>query len=351
MSLKEYIQAAPKAELHVHLEGSIRPETLLSLARRNHVALPVETLAEMQDWFRYRDFTHFMEIYIAVSRCLKTAADYEQITYEFGADMARQHIRYAEVTFSPCTHRFSLHVPQEVFFTGLTRGRERAHKDFGVEIAWVFDIVRNGTQGASNTESADYTLAIAREGMSAGVIALGLGGGEVGYPPELFTKWFEQARADGLHSAPHAGELVGPASIWGAIRCLGAERIGHGVRAIEDPDLVTYLREKQLPLEVCPSSNLRLGVYPSLESHPLAQLYRAGVPLTVNTDDPPLFNTTLNDEFELLPQIFPGELETINTLLLNGIRQSFLPSDRKAALLADFQTELARLQKQYLLEE
>jgi adenosine deaminase len=341
MSVVEYLRAAPKAHLHVHLEGSILPETLLTLARRNGVALPADTVEGLRAWFTFRDFDHFIEIYLTITRCLRTAEDYELITYEFGAEMARQHIRYAEVTFSPSTHE-ALGVPFETQFAGLTRGRERAQAEFGVEMAWIFDIVRN-VAPERRAQWADYTLARAVEGMGDGVVALGLGGAEAPSPPEPFAQWFTQAREAGLHCIPHAGETDGPASVWGAIRALGAERIGHGVRAIEDPALVEYLRDRRIALEICPTSNVRLGVYPDYAAHPLRRLYEAGVPVTINADDPPLFNTTLNDEVELLATAFGLSLDEIDAILLNGVRYSFLPAERKAALEAEFVAELARL--------
>lgn len=342
MSPNDYVDVAPKAELHVHLEGSIQPATLLTLARRNRVDLPAQSVEDLRRWFTFRDFGHFVEIYIAITRCLRSVDDYELIAYEFGAEMARQHVRYAEVTFSPSTHH-ALGVPHQTYFDGLTRGRERARRDFGVEISWVFDIVRNVADEADRAARADYTLGVAIEGMSAGVVALGLGGMENGYPPEGFAPWFEKARAAGLHSVPHAGELAGPASIWGALRALGAERIGHGVRAIEDPALVAYLAEQRIPLEVNPTSNVCLGVYPSLADHPLRRLAEAGVIVTVNSDDPPLFNTTLDGELETLPSAFGFDLAAIDEILLNGVRHSFLPPERKHALEAEFKAELSAL--------
>ena len=263
--------------------------------------------------------------------------------------MARQNVRYAEVTFSPSTHHFSLGIPFDIFFTGLTRGRLRAQKEFGIEIRWIFDIVRDIPDEALNRRRAEYTLAVAQEGMNNGVVALGLGGAEVGHPPEQFTLWFEKAREAGLHSAPHAGETVGPASVWGAIRVLGAERLGHGVRSIEDPTLVAYLADKHIPLEICPTSNVRLGVYADLASHPLPTLYDAGVTVTVNSDDPPLFNTTLNDEVKLLVDPFNFDFSTINQILLNGVRCSFLPGEEKQALEATFRVEMARLRHELAL--
>lgn len=348
MSMKQYLRVAPKAELHVHLEGSIQPATLLALAQRNGISLPVSTVEEAQQWFVYRDFNHFVEIFVTISRCFKTLDDYERVVYEFGENMAKQHILYAEVTFSPCTHYYRLGVPYDVYFTGLTRGRERVKRDFGLEINWVFDIVRNAANGPGISRRADYTTAVAIDGKDHGVVALGLGGSEVGYPPEWFKSWFEKAKASGLHSAPHAGETTGPASVWGALLTLGAERIGHGIRAIEDPALVLYLAEKQIPLEVSLTSNLRLGIYPGVAEHPLPQLSAAGVPLTVNSDDPSLFNTNLTQEVELLVNAFHFDIDAVNKILLNGIRYSFLPSKRKSEMEARFRAEMKDLQNQSL---
>ena len=342
MTLESYLRAAPKAELHVHLEGSIQPATLLELARRNGVELPATTVEGLREWFRYRDFDHFNEIYVAISRCLRRAEDYELIAYEYGVAMARQNIRYAEVTFSPSTHR-ALGVPQDLWWGGISLGRERARAELGVEIAWVFDIVRDVPDPEKNRARAEYTVGVAVEGMSDGVVALGLGGAEIGYPPEWFPPYFDRARAAGLHSAPHAGETVGPESVRGALRALGAERIGHGVRSIEDPALVEHLAEHRIPLEVCPTSNIRLGIYPDYGRHPLLGLLQAGAAITVNSDDPPLFNTTMNDEVVLLKEAFDLDLPTIDEVLLNGVRHSFLPPERKRALEADFRADLDAL--------
>ncbi len=347
--IDRYIEAVPKAELHVHLEGSIQPATLLMLAQRNDVKLPVQKVEDLQDWFTFRDFDHFIEIYFEISSCLKTSDDYELIAYEFGANMARQNVRYAEVTFSPSTHQFSLGIPFDVFFSGLTKGRLRAQKEFGVEIRWIFDIVRDIPDEMLNLRRAEYTLAVAQEGMNDGVVALGLGGGEVGNPPEQYAQWFEKAREAGLHSAPHAGETVGPESVWGAVRVLGAERLGHGVRSIEDSELVEYLAERHIPLEICPTSNIRLGVYPDLLSHPLRGLHEAGVPVTVNSDDPPLFNTTFTNEVKLLADPFNFAINTIDEILLNGVRCSFLPVEEKQAMEALFQAEMTKLQQKLSL--
>src|SRR5260221_8799456 len=328
-AVQAYLQAVPKAELHVHLEGSIRPETLLTLARRNGVKLPASDVEALRQWFAYRDFNHFVEIFFAVSSCLKTAEDYELIAYEFGAEMARQNVRYAEVTFSASTHYFSLGISHDTYFSGLNKRRERARADFGVDMRWVFDIVRDVKDVSESHRRADFTTQVAIEGMQDGVIALGLGGDEVGHPPEDFASWFGKALRAGLHSAPHAGETVGPASVWGALRTLGAERIGHGLRSVEDATLIAHLAQQQIPLEICPHSNICLGVYPSMTEHPLPRLYATGVPLSVNSDDPPLFHTTLNENIYTLYRPFDLSLDSIDEILLNGVRHSFLPHEQK----------------------
>ncbi len=344
MLLQEYLQAVPKAELHVHLEGAIQPATALELARRNNLQLPVSNEAELRAMFDYHDFEHFIEVFIMVARCLKTSEDFEQVVYEFGTEMARQHVRYAEITFTPSTH-YRFGIPHDVYFSGLQRGRARAWSDFGVRINWIFNIVRQWADPTLIVPLADYATSVAIEGKDDGVVALGLAGIEAGAPPEPFASYFDRARLAGLHSMPHAGETAGPDSIWGAIRALGAERIAHGVRAIEDADLVAYLVEHHIPLDITPTSNIHLGIYPSYEDHPLARLYAAGVVLTVSTDDPPLVGTTMNDEILLLSERFALDTAAIDEIMLNGVRCSFLPEQQRRELEAVFRLEMAEVKR------
>ena len=350
MSLVTYLQAVPKAELHIHLEGTIAPTTALALARQHGVALPATDEAGLRAWFAYRDFDHFLTVIRAVTQCLCTAADYERVTYELGQTLARQGVRYAEVALSPSIHAVR-GVSFDTYFTGLTRGRERVRADFGIELAWIFSIVRQWADPELTVNQADYTTDVALAGRMDGVVALGLAAAEAAAPPEPFAPWFARARAGGLHSAPHAGEMAGPASIWGAVRALGAERIAHGVRAIEDPTLVAYLATHEIALDIAPTSNLRLGVYPNLAAHPLPQLHAAGVAITINSDDPPLFATTLNDEVALLADPFGLDLAAIDAIVLNGVRRSFLPAARRQALESDFLAEMARLKVVHLPDE
>ncbi|HDQ70912.1 MAG TPA: adenosine deaminase family protein, partial [Chloroflexi bacterium] len=214
----------PKVELHVHLEGSIRPATLLQLARRNDVKLPADDVEGLRAFYRFRDFPHFVEVYVTITRCLQTVDDYRLIAYEFGSDCARQNVRYAEVTFSIGTNVKYTGLPWEAILAGLNEGQAQARDEWGVDWRWVFDIVRDHPQ------TQDQVTEIAIAARDRGVVALGLGGIEEGYPPEMFADNFDRARQAGLRSAPHAGEIAGPGSVWGALEHLHADRIGHGVR-------------------------------------------------------------------------------------------------------------------------
>lgn len=337
MPLADFAQKMPKAELHVHLEGSIRPETLLRLAERNHIQLPFQDVSGSEAFYRFRDFDHFLDVYLTVTKCLRTPEDYDLIAYEFGRQCSWQNIRYAEVTFSMITNMTTTGLPWQVILEALNVGRGRAAADFGVRWNWVFDIVRN------NPSEQDALLEIALAARTQGVVALGLGGDEVNGPPAMFTATFEKARQAGMPSVPHAGETAGPDSIWGAIKLLHADRLGHGVRCIEDPELVEYLRQRQIALEVCPTSNLRLGVYRDYAQHPLRRLWDAGLLITVNSDDPPMFQTSLNQEYQALVEHFGFTAAELQQASLNAIRASLLSQTEKAWYTAQFQAEFDRL--------
>jgi adenosine deaminase len=340
LNLHDFARQIPKAELHVHLEGSIRPATLLELAQRNGVQLPAQDVNGLRKFYHYRDFAHFLEVYITVSNCLRTSQDYALIAYEFGSECARQNIHYAEVTFTIATNMKITGLPWQAILAGLNTGRRKAQREFGVRWGWILDISRN------HPETQDQVLEICLDARAQGVVAVGLGGPETDYPPELFVSAFSRARVAGLRRVPHAGEMLGPTSIWTALQDLHADRIGHGVRCIEDPDLVTHLRERQVPLEICPTSNLRLGIYSSYTTHPLRELWDQGLVITVNSDDPPLFGTDLNEEYQVLVDHFGFGADELERVSLNGVRTSFLPKTEKAELEAQFRTEFARLRQE-----
>jgi len=339
MELSEFAQRMPKAELHVHLEGSILPRTLLILAQRNHVSLPADDNAGLTKLYRFRNFDQFLETYMLITRCLRTPEDYRLIAYEYGSECARQNIRYAEVTFTILTNTRLTNLSWQEILQGLNAGREQARIDFGVWWQWIFDIVRN------LPDTQEPVLDIALAAQEFGVVALGLGGTEAGFPPELFVDTFARAERKHLHRVPHAGEISGPQSVWMAIKLLHAERIGHGVRSIEDPSLVEFLRSSSLPLEICPTSNICLKVYPDYARHPLRKLWNTGLVLTIGSDDPPMFGTDLNHEYLILVKEFGFTQAELERVSLNAIHASFLRQGEKKKLEQEFHDEFDRLAK------
>ncbi|MFN8444508.1 MAG: adenosine deaminase [Caldilineaceae bacterium] len=352
--LSQFIAAMPKVELHIHLEGSIQPQTVLTLAQRHRMldSLPSQDLDGLRRWFTFTDFPHFVDIYFAISNLLREPEDFATIVYDCGADMSSQNIRYRELTFTPYNHTHVLKKGLTIqdLLQGLEAGRQRARRDFGVEMRWIFDIPRNASfdddrvarEGISLAEAydpspAETTLAYALQGRPFGVIGFGLGGYEVDAPPEPFAHAFRSAIEQGFLSVPHAGETMGVTSIWGAIQELGAVRIGHGVRAIEDPALLTLLKQRQIVLEINPTSNICLHVYRRLAEHPFPHLDRMGLLVTVNSDDPPLFNTTLNQEYGVLAAEFGYGKSDLVRIARNAYIASAAPPELKATLLAEFE--------------
>jgi aminodeoxyfutalosine deaminase len=331
------IERLPKAELHVHLEGSVEPELALALARKHGRTLPgAEAGVEgLRRSYVFKDFGEFVRMYLAISACLTDAEDFAAIAVDLARKLAAENVRYAEVTFTPMTH-VNRGVPGDTLLAGLAEGRARARAEHGVELAWVFDIVRHRfAEGAP-------TLDLALAGREVGVIGLGFAGPESPeWPTAPYAPLFARARAEGLRSLPHAGEMDGPASVWNALRELGADRIGHGVRCLADPALVAHLREHQVPLEVCPTSNLGIGLFPALAEHPLPQLLAAGLAVSLASDDPPMFATSLNEEYRRCAATFGWDAAQIAALARNSVTHSFMPEEAKARLLREQEAALA----------
>ncbi len=338
MSLAEFIEKMPKVELHVHLEGSIQPETLLTLAERHGIRLPADSVEELREWYRFVDFPHFAEVYLAISQCLRTAEDIELVAREFLSGQASQNIRYSEVTYTAYTHYLQKGLPFEDQLDALNRARAWADEELDTKMGIVIDIPRN-IDAVHGPMIAEWAI----QGMNDGVVAFGLGGPESGHPPEKFADAFERTCAAGLPSVPHAGETEGPASIWGALRTLKADRIGHGVRCLEDPELVAELRTRQIPLEICTTSNVCLGVAASHADHPLATLLGEGLYVTLGSDDPPMFNTSLTQEFTTAADTFSMGADTAERLTMNALRAAFLADGVKDRMTAEFAREFAGL--------
>ncbi len=343
MSLATFIEAMPKVELHVHLEGAIQPQTLLKLARRYDIALPAQTVEGLRSWYRFSGFPHFIEVYTLISSCLRTPEDIELVAREFLAGQAAQNIRYSEVTYTAYTHFRQKGLSFADQLSAINRARAWAEATYGVRMGLVIDIPRELAAA-----EAMWTVDGALSGMGNGVVALGLGGPEVDNPPERFAAAFARAREAGLASLPHAGETVGPESIWGALQTLHPVRIGHGVRCLEDPALVAELRARQIPLDVCPTSNVCLKVVPSFDQHPLPRLLAEGLYVTLASDDPAMFNTALTREYVQAAAAFGMSVGDIEKLVLNAVHGSLLPAEERAAMAALFAGEFARLQREHL---
>lgn len=282
----------PKIELHVHLEGTVRPETLLEIAGRNDYALPADTVDGVAKLYDYRDFAHFIDVWILTTNALRTREDFRQVVVDYAEEAAGHGAVYLEGIFSPA-ERARRGVDWDEMYEGYCDGAREARELHGVEIRLTPDIFR----GASREECkqvVDYSVRY----RDRGVVAVGLGGLEADFPPEQYASVFERVKAEGLGSVPHAGEVAGPDSIRGALDALGADRIRHGIRAVDDPVLLEELREREIVLDVCPVSNARTGAVASLDRHPLGRLLEAGVRCSISTDDPAMFDTDLTREYE-----------------------------------------------------
>ena len=282
----------PKIELHVHLEGTVRPRTLLEIARRNDYPLPADTVEGLAELYAFRDFRHFIEVWILTTNALQTEADFRQMVVDYGAEASRHGAVYLEAIFSPA-ERVRRGCTWESVYEGVCAGAQEAHELHGVEVRLTPDIPRGFT-----LEEARATVEWAARYRDRGVVGVGLGGLEAEYPPEPYAEVFRLAKSLGLGSVPHAGEVAGAASVRGALEALGADRLRHGIRAVEDPGLVRELAGRGIVLDVCPLSNLRTGAVRSLEEHPLPQLTAAGIRCSISTDDPAMFDTDLTRDYE-----------------------------------------------------
>ncbi|MCF3105888.1 adenosine deaminase [Streptomyces roseoverticillatus] len=327
--LDSFIAGLPKAELHVHHVGSASPRIVSELAAR-HPDSPVPTDPEaLADFFTFRDFAHFIEVYLSVVDLIRDAEDVRLLTYEVARDMARQNIRYAELTVTPysSTRRG---IPDAAFVEAIEDARKAAETELGVVLRWCFDI-----PGEAGLEAAEETARIACELKPEGLVSFGLGGPEIGVPRPQFKPFFDRAIAAGLHSVPHAGETTGPQTIWDALVDLRAERIGHGTSAPQDPDLLAHLAEHRIPLEVCPTSNLATRAVTDLDQHPIKEMVAAGVLVTVNSDDPPMFGTDLNREYGVAARLLELDAAGVADLAKNAVDASFMDAAGKAALRAE----------------
>ena len=330
-SQRDFIRRLPKAELHLHLEGTVTPETLVELSSRHDTA-PL-SLDDARALYDYTDFTGFLLAFKAVTERLRTPEDYELIAYRMLEHLSAQGVVHAEVYVSVGVVYYWGRSELEPLFAGMERGRLRAEAEFGISVYWIFDAVRQfGTEAAARV----FRKAAEMRRDHASIVGIGIGGDERHTGAAPFRELYAEAREAGLHLTAHAGESVGPEGIWGALN-IGAERIGHGLTAVHDSELMTILAERQVPIEVCVSSNLRTGCCIRLADHPVRRYFESGLMITLNSDDPAMFLSDLEDEYRLAQNEFGFSEEHLRELAANSIEASFLPAERKVALLSQIE--------------
>jgi aminodeoxyfutalosine deaminase len=322
-----WLRGLPKCELHLHLEGTILPETLVALSRR-HDAVPL-TLEGAKELYKYENFIGFLNSFKAVTERLRGPDDYELITYNMVRELAAQGVVHAEVYVSFGIIFYWKKSEVEPYVEAIERGRVRAEKDFGTTVLWIVDAVRHfGVEEGARV----FRKAAELRAKYPSLVGIGIGGDEARGPAEQFRELYAEAKAAGLRLTAHAGESVGPESIWSALN-IGAERVGHALTAQRDEELMEVLAERQIPLELNVTSNIRTGCCDRFEVHPVKEYFDRGLMVTLNSDDPPMFGSNLLEEYVLAHERYGFTLDQMRELAANAVEASFLEPDRKIALL------------------
>ncbi len=339
--IREFTVKIPKVELHLHLEGAIPLPTLLGFIQRAGTEPDVRTVDELRRRLAYPDFQGFLDTWVWKNTFITEVEDFEGMAYAALADLHAQNVPYVEMHYSPGDYRdrgFTVAGVTEAVLAGASRAGE----DFGIRCALIADLLWGAYLEGSWRWMEEATPYLGR-----GVVGVGLGGSEGASPARAYAELYREARKRGFRLTAHAGEALGPESVRAVVDELGVERIGHGVRAIEDPALLDLLKERRIPLEVCVTSNVMTGVYPSAAAHPIRDLCEQGLVVTVNADDPTMFHTTLSDEYLILLRDLAFTPADLRALSLNGVDASFLPEAEKAALRATFEKEWDALLNEY----
>jgi adenosine deaminase len=335
---EQFIREMPKVEIHLHLEGAIPHETLLAQIRRKGTEPSIKTVDDLKRKLTYTDFPSFIDLWVWKNTFIRDERDFEEIAYAVLAGLSRQHVKYVEAFYGPGDYsRQGLSV--EGITESVIAGKERARRDFGIRCEFIVDLIRDHGPEIGMKRLDEVTPYLGR-----GVIGIGIGGSEQIYPAGPYSEVYKEARRRGFRLTAHAGEVAGADSIRSAVEDLGAERIGHGVRAYEDPEVVAMLKERGIPLEMCIISNSRTGVCPSVRDHPIKDYFRQGLVVTVNSDDPSMFSSTLTDEYLTLVRDLGCTLDEVKRVAMNAVVSSFLPADEKAALKTAFENDWARLE-------
>ncbi len=334
----QYLKSLPKAELHLHLEGSVTPSILRSLSKKygtEYRALSEEELS--QQLFQYEDFYEFLETYRMVCEHLREPIDYVKVLDGLGEYFREENIRYAEIIYTPSIPWKYERDGREILQALLKRSLE-IQSTQGTLVRWILDCVRQ-----FGPELAQRTAELAEEFRDQGVVAVGLGGDEKSLKMKEYQEIFSWARAHRLYIHVHAGEIGDAQQVWDALLVLGANRIGHGIQSARDSKLMDYLLQHAIGLDVCLTSNLRTGAWKPISANPFGLLFRRGVPVSLNTDDPGLFQTSLTEEYQKAVRFFQLTQEEVHRIVLQGIRLSFLPHNEKMVFMKQFQEEIRQL--------
>jgi len=326
-------EAVPKIENHLHLEGAIPLEALWELIKKYGGDPSVPDLNRLEKRFVYSDFNHFIETWIWKNQFIREYDDFSFLTSAVLDDLVSQNVKYAEVFVSPSSFRKNL-VTQRI----IEAISKSISNNKTIRVRLIIDMVRN-----FGPENEMRTLFEMNEVKSLGIVGIGIGGSEKEFPPELFKDVYEQARKFGFRTTAHAGEAAGSESIWGALRVLRAERIGHGTKAVDDPELLKYLAGYQIPIELCPLSNFRTRVINSKEDHPVKTFVEMGIPVSINTDDPKMFGNSLSDEYRNLQDVFGFSDDDITAIILNSINTLWLEESERTEMIREFRQELSGL--------
>jgi adenosine deaminase len=331
-TIDAFVARLPKVELHVHLVGSASAETVLELARRHPQSLVPQSPQALREFYAFTDFPHFAQVYRAVSNLITEPEDIATLVRGVARDLGAQNVRYAEIQVSPWAFTHRTGMPRTAVTEALDVGTRLGLAEHGVRIGWIFDF-----PGEFADASALVTLDHALSAPPRGLVGFGIGGIEQARAPhvDVIRNAFGGAVAAGLHSIPHAGEMTGPETVWEALNALGAERIGHGISSMLDPSLVACLRERQIPVDVAPTSNVCTRQVASLREHPLPRMLAEGLFVTLNSDDPPMFGTTLSNEYLVAASVLGLSRAQLAELAANAVRASFLDTDAKQSLLAE----------------
>ena len=331
-TLEQIALKIPKIELHLHLEGAIPLQTLMNLIQKKGGS-SIKTVDDLRKKLTYTDFAHFIDVWIWKNTFITEEKDFEGITYDVLHSLHNQNVKYVEAFYSPTDYQEQGFSTQKIT-EYVIKGKERAYQDFNIQCELIIDVVRG-----NSVEVCMQQLEDVEPYLGKGVIGIGLGGSEQKYPAGLYQPVYLKAKKKGFRLTAHAGEAAGAASVWAAIKQLGVERIGHGVRAYEDPRLILLLKDKKIPLEMCVVSNVKTGVCPSFAEHPIREYYHKGLSVTVNSDDPTMFDTSITREYLVLAQELGFSLNDLKCMCFNGIDASFMSENGKEVMKSQIEKE------------